>query len=132
MSRYGKNQILKIRNLIKDCKEEEEIVLQDFISILSEVSKNCTKLEVENNKKIIVDLRRNLRDLKKVLILFKNRIDTEVYADVMHWDELREKEAPRGKNIQQILKEKKELADMKKEENTSNIIKDNKLNFLTK
>jgi len=77
--------------------------LQTLIDKTIEISKPASKLEVENNKTALADLKRGLRELRKDVIKMEDRIKDEVGPEVIKYWNKQPKGKPRGKSIQDNL-----------------------------
>jgi hypothetical protein len=77
-------KIEKIRYLLDD-PYEEKVCLQDMIEAITNMSMLCAKLEIEQNRSAIVELKKRAKDFKKLAIDFNERVRGEVFNEVVDW-----------------------------------------------
>ena len=99
-------KVARIRILTRDI-HNDVICLYDIIEKCLELSQAATTLEVENNKKALEDLKRGAKEARDLSILYYERLLHEVQPEVIaHFE--RNRPAPRGKPIQETLKEQEQ------------------------
>lgn len=77
-------KIEKIRYLLDD-PYEEKVCLQDMIKALTDMSMLCAKLEIEQNRSAVVELKKRSKDFKRLAIDFNERVRGEVFNEVVEW-----------------------------------------------
>lgn len=78
------NHIPKLRSLLND-PTGEEVCAQDLMDACVNMSMPLAKLEVENNKTALVDAKRALRKLKRMVVEMENRVKTTVAHEIAEW-----------------------------------------------
>jgi hypothetical protein len=77
-------KIEKIRYLLDD-PYEERVCLQDMIEAITGMSMLCAKLEIEQNRSAVVELKKRSKEFKKLAIDFNERVRGEVFNEVVEW-----------------------------------------------
>ena len=75
----------KIRNILNDPREED-LCLSDIVNEALALDLLCAKLEIENNKTALRDLKRAIRNFKKTVIKFEYRIGTVIGNEIIAYD----------------------------------------------
>jgi len=84
---------------------KEDLCLQDIIDKAISLSGPACKLEIENNKAALEELKKGAREIRDLGEAFYHRLKNEVQPEVIAYHVNKQKAAPRGKNIQETLNE---------------------------